>query len=252
MSIGNRFEGRVAVVTGAGGNIGSVVCQRLASEGAKVLAVDVDEAAAGATAKSVGEAVVPFAADVSSSADVAAYAAAAAELGGGEIHAFFNNAGIEGPVATIEDYDEEAFDQVMAVNVRGVFLGLKHVTPHMPSGASVVNTASAAGSKGFALLSGYNASKHAVIGLTRTAALELAERGVRVNAVAPGPVEGRMMDAIEAGVEIDDPHAAFVATVPFGRYVTPPEIANSVVYLLSEEASFVTGTAFANDGGQTA
>jgi NAD(P)-dependent dehydrogenase (short-subunit alcohol dehydrogenase family) len=251
MSAG-RFEGRVAVVTGAAGNIGSVVCSRLVSEGAKVLAVDVDGAAAAKTAEALGDAAQPFAADVSSSADVAAYVAAARELGGGEIHAFFNNAGIEGPVAPIESYDDDEFDRVMAVNVRGVFLGLKHVTPHMPTGGSVVNTASAAGSKGFAALSGYTASKHAVIGLTRVAALELAPRGVRVNAIAPGPVEGRMMEAIEAGVDVEDPHAVFVATVPFGRYVKPVEISNSVVYLLSEEAAFVTGTAFANDGGQTA
>lgn len=248
----SRFEGRVAIVTGAGGTIGRVVTSRLAEEGARVLAVDLDETAARATAEAAGYAVRPFAADVSSAADVAAYVAAARELGDGEIHAFFNNAGIPGPVAPIEEYDDGQFDRVMAVNVRGVFLGLKHVTPAMPSGGSVVNTASAAGLKGFGLLSGYNASKHAVIGLTRTAALELAPRGVRVNAIAPGPVEGPMMDAIEAGVDLDDPHAAFVATVPFGRYVRPAEISNSVVYLLSEEASFVTGTAFSNDGGQTA
>jgi 3alpha(or 20beta)-hydroxysteroid dehydrogenase len=251
MSAG-RFKGRVAIVTGAGGTIGSVVCSRLVDEGAKVLAVDLDETAAGATAESLGEAVRPFAADVSSSTDVAAYVAAARDFGDGEIHAFFNNAGIEGPVAPIESYDDEEFDRVMAVNVRGVFLGLKHVTPHMPSGAAVVSTASTAGIKGFAALSGYTASKHAVIGLTRSTALELAPRGVRVNAICPGPVEGRMMTAIEAGVDAEDAHALFVATVPFGRYVKPVEISNSVVYLLSEEASFVTGSVFTNDGAQSA
>jgi NAD(P)-dependent dehydrogenase (short-subunit alcohol dehydrogenase family) len=247
-----RFEGRTAVVTGAGGTIGSVVCARLVEEGAKVLAVDVDEAAAKKTADSLGEAVRPYAADVSNADDVAGYAAAAAELGGGEIHAFFNNAGIEGPVDPIESYDDDAFDRVMAVNVRGVFLGLKHVTPYMKSGGAVVNTASTAGLKGFGLLVGYTASKHAVIGLTRAAAVELAPRGVRVNAICPGPVEGRMMEEIEAGVEAEDAHALFVATVPFGRYVKPAEISNSVVYLLSPEASFVAGAAFTTDGAQSA
>mgnify|MGYP001034899843 CR=1 FL=1 len=247
----DRFEGRTAVVTGAGGTIGSVVCGRLVEEGAKVLAVDVDEAAAKRTADALGDAVTPFAADVSSPGDVAAYAAAATELGGGEIHAFFNNAGIEGPVDPIESYDDDAFDAVMAVNARGVFLGLKHVTPRMPAGGAVVNTASTAGLKGFGMLAGYTASKHAVIGLTRSAALELAPR-VRVNAICPGPVEGRMMETIEAGVDAEDAHALFVATVPFGRYVKPVEISNSVVYLLSDEASFATGAAFTNDGGQSA
>jgi NAD(P)-dependent dehydrogenase (short-subunit alcohol dehydrogenase family) len=248
----NRFEGRVAVVTGAGGNIGAAVVARLAAEGAAVLAVDIDAAAAAKTAEEAGDGVRPFAADVSRAADVADYAAAASELGDGGIHAFFNNAGIEGPVAPVESYDDDEFDGVMAINVRGVFLGIKHITAYMAAGAAIVNTASVAATKGFAGMSGYTASKHAVLGLTRSAALELAPRGIRVNAISPGPVEGRMMRSLEQGVDPEKGHDIFVATVPLGRYVKPTEIANSVAYLLSEEAAFVTGTAFANDGGQTA
>jgi 3alpha(or 20beta)-hydroxysteroid dehydrogenase len=246
-----RFRGRTAVVTGAGGTIGQAVSWRLASEGATVLAVDIDESAASATAQA-NDAIQPFAADVANADSVRRYAEAAAELGGGSIDLFFNNAGIEGPVAAVEDYDEDAFDRVMAVNVRGVFLGLKFVTRYMGSGAAIVNTASVAGTKGFAGMSGYTCSKHAVIGLTRATALELAPRGVRVNAICPGPVEGRMMASLEAGVDAEDGHGLFLATVPLRRYVPPTELANTIAYLLSDEAAFATGSAFAIDGGQTA
>jgi NAD(P)-dependent dehydrogenase (short-subunit alcohol dehydrogenase family) len=227
------------------------VSRRLADEGATVLAVDLDLAAAEATA-ALSDAIQPFAADVADAAAARDYADAAARLGEGTIHLFFNNAGIEGPVAPIQDYGEDDFDRVMAVNVRGVFLGLKFVSRHMAKGGAVVNTASVAGTKGFAAMSGYTCSKHAVIGLTRAAALELAARGVRVNAICPGPVEGRMMASLEKGVDAENSHDLFLSTVPLGRYVPPAELANTITYLLSDEAAFATGSAFAVDGGQTA
>jgi 3alpha(or 20beta)-hydroxysteroid dehydrogenase len=249
-----RFDGKVAVVTGAGGEIGRVIAMRLARDGARVLAVDIDQGRLEATVAAVGEAggmAQAHLADVGDGAQVAGYADAAAELGGGTIHLFANNAGVEGPVAPIPDYADEDFDRVIAVNVRGVFLGLKHVLPRMERGGAVVNTASTAGLMGAAGLVGYIASKHAVIGITRTAALECAGRGIRVNAVCPGPVEGRMMTSLEAGMGGAEAHEAFLASLPLGRFARLEEVASMVAFLLADESGFSTGGRFVLDGGQT-
>lgn len=249
-----RFDGKTAVVTGAGGEIGRSIALRLAGDGARVLAVDVATERAAETVAAVhaagGEAAA-FAADVADPSAVAAYAEEGARLGGGRIDLFANNAGIEGPVQPIPDYPVEAFDQVLAVNVRGVFLGLKHVLPRMPDGAAIVNTASTAGIIGAAGLVAYIASKHAVVGITRTAALECAERGIRVNAVCPGPVEGRMMTSLENGMGGAEAHEAFLASLPLGRYARLDEVAAMVGFLLSGEAGFSTGGTYVLDGGQT-
>jgi NAD(P)-dependent dehydrogenase (short-subunit alcohol dehydrogenase family) len=249
-----RFTNKTAVVTGAGGTIGRAVCRRLAGEGAAVLAVDLQPGGLEETLSAIeadGGAAQSFVADVTDPDSVAAYVAEAARLGGGEIHAFFNNAGVEGPVGPVEDYDIAAFDQVFAVNVRGVFLGMQHVAPRMPAGGAIVNTASTAALKGFAGLAAYAGSKHAVLGLTRSAALELAPRGIRVNAICPGPVEGRMMTSLEDNSGVDDGHAAFLATVPLGRYAAGEEMATTVAFLLSDDTAFATGAAFVVDGAQT-
>jgi NAD(P)-dependent dehydrogenase (short-subunit alcohol dehydrogenase family) len=255
-STGNamRFAGKTSIVTGAGGDIGRATARRLASEGAVVVCVDRDDGTAEETAKLIdaeGGTATAVQADVTRSEAVRRYVARAVEFGDGHIDLFFNNAGVNGPVAPLTGYDEEAFDEVIAVNVRGVFLGLKHVTAAMPNGGSVVNIASVAGLVGFPGVSGYVASKHAVIGLTRAAALDLAAKGIRVNAVCPGPVEGRMMTALEEGVGPNG-HEAFLSTVPVGRYAQPEDIAATVAFLLSAEARYATGAAFSIDGGQTA
>ena len=226
-----RFVHKTAIITGGGGDIGRAAACRLAREGARVLVVDIDNEGLRQTATAVsddGGEVRTFVADVTSTSAVQAYVEAAKAFGDGNVDAFFNNAGIEGPVSPIECYSDLAFDEVLAVNVRGVFLGLKYVAPAMPPGAAIVNSSSSAGVTGFRALSGYVASKHAVIGLTRSAALDLAPKGVRVNAICPGPVEGRMMSSLEAGGGLDDARAAMLALLPMRRYGEPEDIAAMV------------------------
>ncbi|MBV9758163.1 MAG: glucose 1-dehydrogenase [Alphaproteobacteria bacterium] len=253
------FTGKVALVTGGGNGIGRATVRGFAQRGARVVVVDRDveggEATAGDIREEGGEARF-VAADVTRAADVQAYVNAAVSAYG-RIDCFFNNAGIEGVVAPITDYDEAMFDKVIAVNLKGVFLGLRSVLPVMlrQGGGAVVNTASVAGLVGSAGLSAYVASKHGVIGLTRTAAAEVARQGVRVNAVCPGPIDTRMIRAIEAQVSPDDPSRVtrrYESAIPSGRYGTPEEIANVVLFLCSDLASNVTGAHYVADGGRTA
>lgn len=248
-----NFNGKVAVVTGGGGDIGRAACVTLAKQGAKVLVVDMNNDAIAKTVDAVqaaGGTAEGFVADVSKAAECQAYADKAMELWG-RIDSFLNNAGIEGPAAPITDYPEEAFDKVLSVNVKGVFLGMKSVIPHMESGAAIVNTASVAGLQGSPGLIGYVTSKHAVIGMTRVAALELAEKNIRVNAICPAPIKGRMMSSIETNVGAQE-EDAFKGIIPLGRYGTPQEVANLAVMLLSDEASYLTGSFYTVDGGATA
>jgi 3alpha(or 20beta)-hydroxysteroid dehydrogenase len=249
----DRFTGKTAIVTGAGGQIGRACALRLAREGARVLAVDLDEAAAGQTADEIaasgGEALA-FAADVTDPESVERYADRAADYGGGHVDLLFNNAGIEGPVAPAADYPVEDFDRVLAVNVRGVFLGMRQVIPRLVRGGAIVNTSSTAGLGGVPGMLAYVASKHAVLGMTRTAARELAPSAIRVNAVCPGPVDSRMMRSLEQGTGLANAQELFVATIPFGRYGDVDEVAGVVTFLLSADAGYVTGAAYEVDGGQ--
>ena len=253
------FNGKVALVTGGGNGIGRAASVGFARHGAKVVVVDRDGAAAEATAGIIrqngGEALA-ITADVTKSADVRAYVKAAIDKYG-RIDCFFNNAGIEGKVAPIAEYDEAMFDAVMGVNVKGVFLGLRHVLPEMirQGGGAVVNTASVAGLVGTPGMPAYVASKHAVIGLTKTAAGEVARQGIRVNAVCPGPVDTRMIHALEQQLSPDNPASVgerYQAALPTGRYSTVEEIANMVLFLCSDLASNTTGGQFVVDSGRTA
>jgi NAD(P)-dependent dehydrogenase (short-subunit alcohol dehydrogenase family) len=253
------FAGKVAVITGAGNGIGRQTALSFADRGAKVLAVDRDAAAAEAVAASIGQQggeARAYVADVTKSAEVRGYVDAALAAYG-RIDCFFNNAGIEGRVAPIAETDEAVFDAVIAVNLKGVFLGLRHVLPVMlkQGAGAVVNTASVAGLVATPGMAPYVASKHAVIGLTRTAAGEVARSGVRVNAVCPGPIDTRMIHSLEAQLNPADPSAAarrYQAALPSGRYGTPEEVANVVLFLCSDLAGNVNGAHFVADGGRTA
>ncbi len=253
------FTDKVALITGGGGGIGRATALAFAKAGAKVVIVDHDAAAGEATAgivKQQGGEAKFIKADVTKSADVANYVKETLDTYG-KIDCFFNNAGIEGNLAHTADYDEAVFDQVIGVNVKGVFLGLRHVLPVLlkQKSGTVVNTASVAGLVATPGMPAYVASKHAVIGLTKTAAGEVARQGVRVNAVCPGPVDTRMIHSLEKMISPDDPESVnkrYQGAIPSGRYTTPEEIANIVLFLSSDLASNITGAQYVVDGGRTA
>lgn len=254
-----KMKGRVALVTGGGNGIGQAACIAFAREGAKVVVVDIDPAAAETTVSAIcssgGEAHA-FKADVSQSSDVQAYVKYTVDTFG-RIDAFFNNAGIEGVVSPLAEYDEANWDRVIGVNLNGTFLGLRYVLPVMIAQryGTVVNTASVAGTVGAPNMAAYSASKHAIIGLTRTAAGEVGKHGIRVNAVCPGPIKTRMMESLEAMINPVEPTAvakANVARNPMGRYGEVDEVARIVVFLASDESNYVNGAAWLVDGGRTA
>lgn len=249
----NRLENRRALVTGAGGGIGAAIAERLAAEGARVLVVDVDGAAAEATAQRIGGGAAAFAADVSSDEEVAAAVAAATETFGG-LDIVVNNAGVGVP-GTVVDTDMDAYERVMAINVRGTFLGMRHGVPALRAsgGGAIVNLSSIAALVGLPGRAAYTAAKGAIDALTRAAAIDHLAEGIRINAVAPGTVETPWIDRIVGQTE--DPAAEkqrMRERQPHGRFVQPEEIAAMVAFLASDEAASIVGATMVVDGGMTA
>ncbi len=258
-----RLEGKVAVITGATGGIGRAAAKLFVEEGARVALVDLDEAALQESVRSIGEDRASYiVADVTQPDQTQAYVNAAVERWGG-IDVLLANAGIEGVMSPITDYPIDVFDRVMAVNVRGVWLGVKYVMPVMNQGGSgsIVITSSGAGLAGTPDMSAYGISKHAVIGLMRTAALEGAPFGIRANTVNPSPIETRMMRSIEemrvasmddSAVTVDVVKQAAASRIPLERYGTPEEVAQLMLFLASDDSSFCTGGVYMVDGGRSA
>jgi len=254
----NDLAGKAALVTGAAGAIGAAKVELLLARGASVAAVDRPGVSFKPLIAACGETenLVTLEADVSDEGQVADYVSLARQAFG-RIDIFFNNAGIEGVVKTVPDYPLEEFQKVMSVNVIGVFLGMKHVIPVMAAqgGGAIINMSSVAGLIGSPGLSAYVASKHAVIGLTRSAAAEWASHGVRINTVNPGPIESRMMRSIEGGVSpagAQKAHEQFAQLIPAGRYGTPEEVARLVAFLGSDDAAYLNGSVYVVDGGMHA
>lgn len=252
------FSGKTVLITGAAGGIGAATAAAFAAQGASLALVDRERGALESLADELGldrEKTLLLVADVRDEEQVKGYVEATRSTFG-FLDVFFNNAGVEGATGPLVETTAETLDTILDVNVKGHFFGLKHVLAAMidEGHGAIVNTSSMAGVIAFAGLGVYTASKHAVIGLTRVAAAEGAAAGVRVNAICPGPVNTRMMRGIEAGMSPDDipgVQAQFSALTALNRYAEPAEIAEVVLFLASDKASYVTGSIYTIDAGMT-
>ncbi|MCQ4323136.1 SDR family NAD(P)-dependent oxidoreductase [Stutzerimonas stutzeri] len=252
-----RLNGKVALITGGGGGIGAETARLFVAEGARVVLADVQESALQSVVQEIGVDVASYiVTDVSDEKQMKQAVDAAVERYG-RLDALLANAGTEGRIVPLVEYGLADFQKVINVNVIGVFLGLKYAIPVMQKqrGGSIIITSSIAGLKGFAGLSAYVTSKHALVGMMRSAVLEIGNSGMRVNTIHPSPIETRMMRSIEEGAAPGQESAVkkqFEASIPAGRYGTPGEVAQTALFLASDESRFCTGGRYNVDGGMSA
>ncbi|WP_291096980.1 MULTISPECIES: SDR family oxidoreductase [unclassified Flavobacterium] len=245
----NEFKNKVALVTGGSSGIGRATALAFAKKGAKIVIADWKENQETMDLiENLGGESIFVKCDVSKATDIKALAEKTIATYGRLDYAF-NNAGIEGTSAPVQDCTEENWDKTIGVNLKGVWLCMKYEIPEMLKQGKgvIINTASVAGLVGFQGLPAYVASKHGIIGLTKTAALECAQLGIRVNAVCPGVIQTSMIDRLTGNKK--EAIEQFTGLEPVGRFGQPEEIANAVIWLCSDEASFVTGVAMPVDGG---
>jgi len=254
MAAMNRLDGKTAVITGGEGSIGMATARAFAAEGANVFLAGISgpDLEAGAAELGAGRADWKVT-DVTDSAQVKATVDAAVERFG-RLDIVVANAGIIGATSPIADYPEDAFDATLAVHVRGAFLLAKHAVPHLTGGASIIFTSSVVGLTAAPHIAGYSTAKHAQVGLMRTLAAELAPRGIRVNTIHPGPVDNEFQHRVEEAATGADRSAAaeiFNTMIPLGRHASPDEVARAMLFLASDDSSFMTGATLAIDGGMS-
>lgn len=247
-----KLENRVAILTGGAGSIGKATAKLLLAEGAQVMLVDNQESALRQAVEEFStDSIAYCVADVSKAADVQQYVKETVTKFG-KIDIFFNNAGIMGSIKPVEELPEEIFDRVMAVNVKGVWLGCKYVLPHMNDGGSIIITSSMSGLYGTPNFSPYVTSKHAVIGIMRTVSLEVAPRKIRVNTINPGPIDNTLMQSLEEGIAPghgEEVRKQVESIIPFGRYAQADEVAKLAFFLASDDSQYITGSTHVIAGG---
>ncbi len=247
-----RLAGKVALITGGAGSIGLATTRAFLAEGARVMIVDLEREALERADAALGSDAVEWAAADVTRAEQVEQAVRATIESFGRLDIAFANAGVFGVVAPVTEYPVDVFERVMAVNVLGSFLVAKYALPEMEPGGSLIINSSVVGLTSDRGIAAYATSKHALVGLMRTAAKEMAPNGVRVNSIHPGPTDNEFQHAIEVeavGAPREEASKAFEQMIPLDRHATPDEIAQAVLFLASDESAFMTGHTLTVDGG---